>query len=76
MTSDDDDTVLMAFIPLSLLLDEAARPSSVTARWTLTAQGVDDLIDGELTIPVAYRDLRKPLAVLLSAADEGSEQIE
>lgn len=60
--SDDDEVVLVM----------TSTPSSeiVRARWRVTAQGINDVFEGGVEIPVSCHDLRDPIAGLIRSKDE------
>jgi hypothetical protein len=60
--SDDDEVVLV-------MVDDADPGSAVTGSWRMTAGEVNDVYEGEFSIPVRYRDWREPIRELLT--DEG-----
>ena len=60
--SDDDEVVLV-------MVDDADPGAAVTGSWRLTAGAVNDVYEGEFSIPVRYRDWREPIRELLT--DEG-----
>jgi len=60
--SDDDEVVLV-------MVDDADPGSAVTGSWRMTAGDVNDVYEGEFSIPVRYRDWREPIRELLT--DEG-----
>jgi len=60
--SDDDEVVLV-------MVDDADPGAAVTGSWRLTAGAVNDVYEGEFSVPVRYRDWREPIRELLT--DEG-----
>lgn len=64
--SDDDDVVLV-------MLVDANPDRPVSGRWRMTAGDVNDVYDGEFTIPVKYRDWRGPINALLFDGDDATE---
>lgn len=66
--SDDDDVVLL------MVVDSASELAMTGAgTWRMTAAGINDVYDGEFTLPISYRDWRAPIAKFLG--DEGHEQV-
>lgn len=60
--SDNDEVVLIMF--------SDAPPETVTARWRVTAQDINDVFEGTLEIPVIALDWRDAIAELLHGDEE------
>jgi hypothetical protein len=60
--SDEDEVVLL------MIVDEAPA-EAVTGTWRMTAADINDVYQGEFTLPVSYRDWRGPIAKLLGDED-------
>lgn len=58
--SEEDDVVLVLFV-------EVEKNEVITGRWRLTAGDVHDVLDGELTVAIDYRDWTAAIESLLDA---------
>lgn len=64
--SEEDDVVLVAFV-------ESEFRGPITGRWTLTAGDVDDVLEGEVIVPVDYRDWATAIAMLVGDGPEDDD---